>query len=343
MQLGYDIYRSEISDELQDFFDCYCKPDPSPCAKAWEVLTPPVRLSLLGFEADGSSAATVVERHERSYPLERQVLRTLYLNGEKGTLDNSKPSQEAVISYEGKSLNDVLVSEALYSRATQHQPTSSMGELYAVPCSPLSFPFTVKTQWLILLSRDSPLQTFTTKFDVDTELAGYPKAVLYVSCADHDDFDIVVQVRKTDASGRQLSHLNYPCPVPIDQVPDVNVAKTLGPQGFLRASHAITKDAAGGPVAPSDLSKETDVLYSHRIRESISPGTIVRLEIPIWPIGMVFAAGEGIAFNISGHDMCLPETEMCRLHEPEDENVGRHQLHTGGNYDSCLILPVIKG
>jgi hypothetical protein len=58
---------------------------------------------------------------------------------------------------------------------------------------------------------------------------------------------------------------------------------------------------------------------------------------------MVFEAGEGIALNISGHDMCLPETEMCRLKEPEDENIGRHHLHTGGPYDSHLIIPVIKG
>ncbi|KAK0388750.1 hypothetical protein NLU13_4993 [Sarocladium strictum] len=292
-QEWYDFYRPEISDELQAFFDCYCKPDASPRAKNWEATTPPVRLSLLGFEDDGSPAATVIERPEKSYPLERQVLRTLYLNGENGTLVDTLPKQEAEKSYEGKSLTDGV--------------------------------------------------TFTAKFDVDTELAGYPKAVLYVSCPDHDDLDIAVQIRKIDASGRQLVHLNYPCPGPLDQVTDYNVAKTLGPQGFLRASHAVSKDGPGGPVPASDLSKETDVLYSHRERKPVSPGTIIRLEIPIWPIGMVFAAGEGIALNISGHDMCLPETEICRLTEPEDENVGRHFVHTGGKYDSHLVIPVIKG
>ncbi|KAI3576192.1 hypothetical protein IWW34DRAFT_79394 [Fusarium oxysporum f. sp. albedinis] len=75
-------------------------------------------------------------------------------------------------------------------------------------------------------------QTFTAKFDVTTELAGYPKAVLLMSCPDHDNFDVVVQIRKIDNKGRQLSHLNYPCPVAIDQVPDVNTAKTWGPQSF---------------------------------------------------------------------------------------------------------------
>ncbi|KAG5752377.1 hypothetical protein H9Q70_004983 [Fusarium xylarioides] len=239
-QEWYDMYRPSVSDELQQFFDFYCKPDIVKDTN-WESSTARVRLSLLGFEADGSSATTVIERPEQTYPL-----------------------------------------------------------------------------------------TFTATFDVATELAGHPKAVLHMSCPDHDDFDVVVQIRKIDSKGRQLSHLNYPCPVAIDEVPDVNTAKTLGPQGFLRASHHISLNGDGGPVVSDDLSRETDVLYSHRVRQPISPGTIVRLEIPIWPIGMVFAAGEGIALNVSGHDMCLPETDLCRLREPEDENVGRHYVHTGG-------------
>ncbi|EXM21248.1 Xaa-Pro dipeptidyl-peptidase, C-terminal [Fusarium oxysporum f. sp. vasinfectum] len=291
-QEWHDMYRPSVSDELQQFFDFYCKPCTGNKA-SWESSTPRVRLSLLGFEADGSSATTVVERPERSYPLTRQRLRTLYLDGTTGTLVDPKPNQEYINSYEGRSLSDGL--------------------------------------------------TFTAKFDVTTELAGYPKAVLHMSCPDHDDFDVVVQIRKIDNKGRQLSHLNYPCPVAIDQVPDVNTAKTLGPQGFLRASHHVSLNAEGGPIVSDDSSRETDVLYSHRVRQPITLGTTVRLEIPIWPIGMVFAAGEGIALNVSGHDMCLPETDLCRLTEPEDENIGRHYVHTGGKYDSHLIIPVIMG
>ncbi|KAF5709983.1 esterase [Fusarium globosum] len=259
----------------------------------WEFSTPRVWLSLLGFEADGSSATTVIERPEQSYPLTRQKLRTLYLDGTTGNLVDLRPDQECIQPYEGRSLDDGL--------------------------------------------------TFTTTFDVATELAGYPKAVLHMSCPDHDDFDVVVQIRKTDNKGRQLSHLNYPCPVHIEEVPDVNTAKTLGPQGFLRASHHVSLNGDGGPVVSDDVSRETDVLYSHRVRQPISPAAIVRLEIPIWPIGMVFAAGEGIALNVSGHDMCLPETDLCRLREPEDQNVGRHYVHTGGKYDSHLVIPVIMG
>ncbi|KAM5385982.1 hypothetical protein ACJA88_002132 [Fusarium oxysporum] len=188
------------------------------------------------FQEYGSSATTVVERPERSYPLTRQRLRTLYLDGTTGTLVDLEPNQEYINSYEGRSLSNGL--------------------------------------------------TFIAKFDVTTELAGYPKAVLLMLCPDHDNFDVVVQIRKIDNKGRQLSHLNYPCPVAIDQVPDVNTAKTWGPQGFLRASHHISLNAEGGLIVSDDSSHETDVFYSHRVRQPITPGTTVRIEIPIWPIGL---------------------------------------------------------
>lgn len=58
---------------------------------------------------------------------------------------------------------------------------------------------------------------------------------------------------------------------------------------------------------------------------------------------MVFKKGEGIMLRISGHDMSFPETEMCRIKVPEDDNVGRHTVWTGGKYDSALVVPVIPG
>jgi len=177
------------------------------------------------------------------------------------------------------------------------------------------------------------LQDFIVHFHEYTELAGWSKVKLFVSCAEHDDLDVGVQIRKIDASGRPLSHMNYPVPVPIDQVKDMNVAKTLGPQGFIRASHAVSLDKS--------KSHGNDLFYTHHTREPVKPGSVVELDIPIWPIGMVFAEGEGIMLRVSGHDMCLPETELTILTEPEDENKGTHVVHTGGKYASCLTVPVI--
>ncbi len=171
-------------------------------------------------------------------------------------------------------------------------------------------------------------------FDKATELAGYPSVQLRLSCPEHDDIDVAVQIRKISATGQLLEHLNYPCPVPVSEVPSLNVAKTLGPQGFLRASHAITKDV--------DLSRGNEFYYKHDRRVPIKPGSIVSLDITLWLIGMVFAKGEGIMLRISGHDMCLPEFEGVRLTEAVDSNVGIHNVYTGKEYPSSLTLPVIS-
>jgi predicted acyl esterase len=81
--------------------------------------------------------------------------------------------------------------------------------------------------------------------------------------------------------------------------------------------------------------------YDHRSRQPITPGEIVELLIPIWPMGVVYEVGEGLVLKISGHDMSLPEVEMLRPTEPRDENKGQHIVHTGGEYDSYLVLPRI--
>ena len=164
-------------------------------------------------------------------------------------------------------------------------------------------------------------------------MAGYCKVKLWMSCNDHTDFDVAVQIRKIDSEGKLMEHLNYLCPVPIDQVPDVNVTKYLGPQGFLRASHAISIDKA--------TEDTQEVFYRHDRREPVPKGKIVPLQITLWPTGMTFAPGEGIMLRVSGHEMGLPEVEHLRPTVPDDENIGRHNLFTGGRYDSVVILPII--
>jgi hypothetical protein len=119
--------------------------------------------------------------------------------------------------------------------------------------------------------------------------------------------DITMQIRKINAAGKALARLNYPCPVSESDVPDV-----------------------------PDVNTQPNVEQS-----LIAPGTRVRLEIPIWPIGMVFEEGEGILLRVAGHDLCLPESEACWLKEPEYANVGRHIMHIRGAFDSSLTIPFI--
>ena len=142
---------------------------------------------------------------------------------------------------------------------------------------------------------------------------------------------VVAQIRKVSKDGRLLEHLNYNCAVAVEDVPNVNVVKILGPQGFLCASHTVFLE--NGPPDGQE------VFYKHDRRAQITPGTIVPLYITLWPIGMVFAPGEGIVLRVSGHDMAYPETEILGLRGPSGGNVGEHWIHSGQKYDSHVTLP----
>ncbi|KAK7607503.1 Alpha/Beta hydrolase protein [Phyllosticta paracitricarpa] len=274
-QEWYDFYRPEASDDLQRFFDFYCKG----IENGWEKDTPPLRLTLLGF--NGGVVDSIIERPEQQYPLAHTKTVKYRLDTSDKTGKFNLPSPESSASYESHSLDDCL--------------------------------------------------DFRIFFKSYTELFGHPVVKLWMSCAEKDDMDVSVQLRKISKTGEPLMSVNYPCPVPDDQVPDVNVAKHLGPQGKLRASHSCTKSYVDGRP-----------YYAHNKREPIAPGTIVPLEIAVWPIGMVFAEGEGLMVRVAGHDLGLPEVEMLRLKEPDDENVGKHVVHTGGKYDSYVELPLIS-
>lgn len=97
-QEWFDLYRPEIVDELQKFFDHFCKG----VDNGWERDTPPVRLSLMGFE--NSPAKAVVERPEQEYPLARQTLKTYYLDAATFKLAEQKPPKSAEAAHQSHSL-----------------------------------------------------------------------------------------------------------------------------------------------------------------------------------------------------------------------------------------------
>lgn len=159
-----------------------------------------------------------------------------------------------------------------------------------------------------------------------------------MSCKEKDDMDVVVQIRKIDSSGNLLSKAHFPTPVPEDEVPEGETAKFYGPQGFLRVSTSISRDEARS--SPDGQ----EVFYRHDCEQKIDPGSIVPVEITLWPTGMVFAPDEGIMLRVAGHFLSASlHGGGVEKEEPDDENVGLHSIHTGGKYDSCLILPVVAG
>lgn len=112
---------------------------------------------------------------------------------------------------------------------------------------------------------------------------------------------------------------------------------------MLRASHHVSLQAQQKNGDGDGGEGGGFPRYDHISRQPVPAGTVLPLLIPIWPVGMVFEAGEGIMLRVAGHSMCLPEVEMMRLKEPIDQNRGRQVVYTGAEYDSSLVVPVIAG
>lgn len=295
----YDLYLPENIDDLQRFFDRYCKG----IRNGWEEDTPPLRLSLIGFD---HSLPTIRERPETEFPLARQQLQKLYLDASNMTLTSSLPSDSTSVSHFSDKPEASSVSNA---RLMVHCITSNENT-----------------------------QIFRIHFNKYTELVGYARVRLWVSCRTRDDIDVVVQLRKIDKDGNFMKHLNFPMPGPESEVPEVNVCKYLGPQGSLRASHAGTLD-------PTKTSPDGQILfYKHDKQQKVPPGTIVPLDITLWPMAMIFDKGEGIALRIAGHDLGIPEMELPRglpLPASPKPTETLHHIHTGGQHDSLLVIPVL--
>ena len=189
---------------------------------------------------------------------------------------------------------------------------------------------------------------FSYKFSSYTELIGYSKVVLYMSCADTDEMDVYVIIRKLDAEGNALLHLNIPLEyLPAgtkeSNVPNINIFKYSGPNGRLRAS--LRKFEAHEPGLTAEQSRvlyPAEIWHTFQDEEKVTPGEIVRLEIPLWPSGMIFNAGESMRLEVKGHEVTLPEfPALDRV--PTNLNRGMHIIHSGKDYPSCLIVPLSQG
>lgn len=188
---------------------------------------------------------------------------------------------------------------------------------------------------------------FVHKFSTYTELIGYSQVKLYMSCAETDDLDVYVILRKLDADGQPLMQMNIPLEAlpagtKAEGVPNLNIFKYLGPNGRLRASH---RQLSADPT----LTKEQTAMlapavawHPHDSEDKIPPGQIVCLDIPLWPSGILFEPGESIRLEIKGHEVTLPEfPALDRV--PGNLNRGKHVIHTGSEYPSSIVLSLASG
>lgn len=176
---------------------------------------------------------------------------------------------------------------------------------------------------------------FEHTFEAVTHMIGYSRVVLYMSCDQGDDFDVFVQLRKADRTGKLLQNINIPpsdLGLRVEEVEAINPLKYLGPSGILRASHRDVDEARSKPYWP---------FYPHTTKKLVSPGKIVRLEIGVWPTAIRFEAGEKLVLKVAGHNMTLAEFPLLRGKSVNCKK-GAHNLFVGPETLSSLTIPIVE-
>jgi len=158
--------------------------------------------------------------------------------------------------------------------------------------------------------------TFDITFDKETELTGYMKLHLWMEADGNDDMDLFVAIQKLDAKGKWLPTLVLGKPHP-------------GTPGKLRVSLRETDH---------EKSTEFQPWYPYNNPQKLKPGEIVPIDIEIWPSSRIWHPGEQLRVEVMGH------YERIDWFEPFDwdtNNKGNHVIHSGGKYDSYLLVPYI--
>ena len=180
---------------------------------------------------------------------------------------------------------------------------------------------------------------FTYTFDRDTEVVGYLKLRLWVEARGAEDMDVFVKVQKLSRRGRLLFVPTIPVPSRLMRrvLPllfrrgkkELALIYFTGPDGRLRVSRRALDPERSTPARPH-LSFDRDA--------PLSPGESVPVEIALRPLGMRWRAGEQLRLVVAGYN--LSPVPLPGVAAPRLVNQGTHLIHTGGRYDSHLLLPV---
>jgi uncharacterized protein len=160
---------------------------------------------------------------------------------------------------------------------------------------------------------------FEHTFAERTEITGYMKLRLWVEARGSNDADLFVAVEKLDRLGNRVT---FTFMSEFDNGP---VAL-----GWLRVSHRELDAVRSTPDQPWHL---------HRRELLLAPGEIVPADIEILPSSTLFEAGEKLQVVVQGRDIYVLPVRHTQMHE-DTRNGGKHVLHTGGRYDSHLLVPV---
>ncbi|MBM4764589.1 CocE/NonD family hydrolase [Bacillus sp. B15-48] len=158
--------------------------------------------------------------------------------------------------------------------------------------------------------------TFDMPFEEETEITGFIKLKLWVEVDGNDDADLFINVQKLSTTGEWLptSVIGEPHP---------------GAPGKLRVSHRELDEKK---------STEFQPIHTHKNIQKLNPGEIVPVEIEIYPTSRIWHKGQQIRVQVSGHYIREGWFEPFAW---DTNNKGTHIVHTGGQYDSYLQIPVV--
>jgi uncharacterized protein len=148
------------------------------------------------------------------------------------------------------------------------------------------------------------------------------KLRLWIEAIGAQDMDLFIAIQKLDRDGSEVPFVFY-------------ALLETGPAalGWLRVSHRELDETRSTPQQP---------VHPHTGESLLLPGERVAVEIEIWPSATKFSPGQGLRVVVQGKDIvtrALPNSPLMR-HE-NTRNQGAHVIHTGGMYDSYLLVPVI--
>ena len=154
----------------------------------------------------------------------------------------------------------------------------------------------------------------------EIEVTGPIKLKLWVSTTS-DDADLFAVVRNLRPDGTEVV---FPGPQP---QADSTVAVAYG---WLRLSHRKLDPVRSTPFRP---------YHAHDEIQKVQPGEAVPVEIEILPTSAVFEPGHRLVLEIGAHD---DPRSFFQHDDPRDRILrGTCTIHTGGEFDSHLLLPIV--
>ena len=150
----------------------------------------------------------------------------------------------------------------------------------------------------------------------DTEITGHMTLHLFLSCEGWDDMDLFINIQKATADGEWVPWLTLDEPHP-------------GAWGKCRVSRR---------ELDRRLTRKHRPVLANTSSQKLAEGEIAEVDIAIVPTARVYHKGERFRIQIAGRYIREGWFEPLSW---DEEAKGTHVIHTGGEHQSWIEIPVI--